>query len=125
MELTVRPLGGQAAGGQAAGVQAAGVQVAALTGEVDLHSAAALRERLDALLAGETPRIVLDLDGVGFLDSTGLGTLVAVQSSAAEKGGAFALVCTQQRILKLFAITGLQSVFRFYDDADEAVANLP
>ena len=61
---------------------------------------------------------------VGFLDSTGLGALVAARTTAAEKGAALPLVCTHQRILKLFTITGLDGVFRIHDSVDGALAGL-
>jgi anti-sigma B factor antagonist len=99
------------------------VRVARLLGEVDLHSAASLGEKLDTLIANDS-KIVLDLDEVGFLDSTGLGVLVAARTNAVESGGAFVLVCTQPRILKLFAITGLQNVFTFHENVSNAVAAL-
>jgi anti-sigma B factor antagonist len=99
------------------------VRVARLLGEVDLHSASALSEKLDYLLASDS-RIVLDLDEVGFLDSTGLGVLVAARTKAIEGNGAFVLVCNQPRIIKLFAITGLQDVFTFHENVSTAVAAL-
>ncbi len=101
----------------------ANVSVASLTGEIDLHSASDLSTQLSDLIAAE-PNVVLNLDGVGFLDSTGLGALVAARSDATGRGGELALVCTKQRLLKLFAITGLQDVFPFHDDVEGAVASL-
>jgi anti-sigma B factor antagonist len=100
------------------------VNVVALTGEVDLHSAPKLRDELDGLLTGEAPVLVLDLDEVGFLDSTGLGALVAARGAALDRGGAFELVCTRPRIAKLFTITGLDSVFRLHSSVDEAISSL-
>jgi anti-sigma B factor antagonist len=99
------------------------VRVARLLGEVDLHSAASLSAKLDNLIANDN-KIVLDLDEVGFLDSTGLGVLVAARTNATESGGDFVLVCNQPRIVKLFTITGLQNVFTFHRDVSAAVAAL-
>lgn len=99
------------------------VNVVALTGEVDLHSAPALREQLDGLIDGGAG-LVLDLDDVGFLDSTGLGALVAARAAAVERHGSFEIVCTRQRLAKLFTITGLDSVFRLHPSVDEAIGSL-
>jgi anti-sigma B factor antagonist len=99
------------------------VRVARLLGEVDLHSAASLNEKLDNLIANDS-KVVLDLDEVGFLDSTGLGVLVAARTTAVRSGGDFVLVCTQPRIRKLFTITGLQDVFTFHENVSTAVAAL-
>lgn len=100
------------------------VPVVSVSGEVDVYAAPALREGLTELLqAGRS--VVVDLTEVGFLDSTGLGALVAARTSAAERGAALPLVCTHQRILKLFTITGLDGVFSIHDTVDAAIASLP
>src|SRR3954454_20598740 len=74
------------------------VPVVAVTGEVDVYSAPALRDGLTELLEAGTS-VVVDLTDVGFLDSTGLGALVAARTTAAEHGASLPLVCTHQRIL--------------------------
>jgi anti-sigma B factor antagonist len=99
------------------------VRVVGVSGEVDVYAAPELRERLSEMLEDGRP-VVVDLTEVGFLDSTGLGALVAARTSAAERGVTLPLVCTNQRILKLFTITGLDGVFKIYDTVDEAVAAL-
>jgi anti-sigma B factor antagonist len=97
------------------------VAVVTVGGEVDVYSAPQLRDQLTETLA-EQPTVVVDLSGVEFIDSTGLGALVAARTTAAERGGTLALVCTQQRILKLFAITGLDSVFAIFNSVADAAA---
>lgn len=99
------------------------VPVVAVNGEVDVYAAPALRDGLTELLE-DGSSVVVDLTEVGFLDSTGLGALVAARTAAADKGGSLPLVCTHQRILKLFTITGLDGVFRIYDNVDAAVAGI-
>lgn len=102
---------------------AAEVPVVAVSGEVDVYAAPALKDGLTELLENGSS-VVVDLTEVGFLDSTGLGALVAARTTAAEKGAALPLVCTHQRILKLFTITGLDGVFRIHDSVDGAIAGL-
>ncbi len=99
------------------------VPVVAVSGEVDVYAAPALREGLTQLLQ-DGRSVVVDLTQVGFLDSTGLGALVAARTSASEHGAALPLVCTHQRILKLFTITGLDGVFNIYDSVDAALDGL-
>lgn len=101
----------------------AAVPVVGVSGEVDVYAAPALRERLTEELA-DGRSVVVDLTEVGFLDSTGLGALVAARTSAAERGASLPLVCTHQRILKLFTITGLDGVFTIHDSVDQAVAGV-
>jgi anti-sigma B factor antagonist len=99
------------------------VPVVGVSGEVDVYAAPELRERLTEMLQ-DGRSVVVDLTEVGFLDSTGLGALVAARTSAAEHGASLPLVCTHQRILKLFTITGLDGVFKIHDTVDAAVAGL-
>ena len=99
------------------------VPVVGVSGEVDVYAAPALRDGLTELLQ-DGSSVVVDLTEVGFLDSTGLGALVAARTTAAERGASLPLVCTHQRILKLFTITGLDGVFHIYDSVDSAVAGL-
>jgi anti-sigma B factor antagonist len=101
----------------------AAIPVVAVSGEVDVYAAPALKDGLSELLQ-EGSSVVVDLTEVGFLDSTGLGALVAARTTAAEQGAALPLVCTHQRILKLFTITGLDGVFRIHDSVDSALAGL-
>ncbi len=97
--------------------------VLAVSGEVDVYTAPALRDRIADLLDGGQHRLVIDLAGVEFLDSTGLGVLVAGLNRAREVGGSLSLVCPQERVLKLFRITGLDEVFTVHSTVDEALAS--
>lgn len=99
------------------------IPVVTVSGEVDVYSAPALRDGLTELLESGTS-VVVDLTDVGFLDSTGLGALVAARTKAAEHGAELPLVCTHQRILKLFTITGLDGVFHLHASVPEALEAL-
>ncbi|MEN3361408.1 MAG: anti-sigma factor antagonist [Mycobacteriales bacterium] len=94
-----------------------------VAGEVDVYTAPGLRDRISDLLDGGQHRLVVDLGGVEFLDSTGLGVLVAGLNRAREVGGSLSLVCPQERVLKLFRITGLDEVFTVHGTVDEALAS--
>lgn len=96
--------------------------VLAVTGEVDVYTAPRLREKLVELVSQGKHQIVVDLEGVDFLDSTGLGVLVGGLKRLRSHEGELSLVCTRQRILKVFEITGLTKVFSIFDSVDEAVA---
>ena len=78
------------------------VSVVSVTGEVDVHSAPRLREGVSAELAGDAAAVIVDLSEVGFLDSTGLGALVSARTTAGERGVLMPVVCTSERIRKLF-----------------------
>ena len=95
--------------------------VVAVKGEVDVYTAPRLREKLVELVSQGHLKIVVNLEDVDFLDSTGLGVLVGALKRLRSHDGELSLVCTQQRILKVFEITGLTKVFAIYDSVDAAV----
>ena len=100
-----------------------GHAILSVRGEVDVYTAPKFRERLIELVSEGKHRIVVDLEGVEFLDSTGLGVLVGVLKRLRSHDGDLVLVCTQSRILKVFEITGLTKVFAIHDSVDAAVSS--
>ncbi|CAN5591666.1 anti-sigma factor antagonist BldG [soil metagenome] len=92
-------------------------------GEVDVYTAPKLRERLVELVGEGHYKIIVDMTKVEFLDSTGLGVLVGGLKRVRSHDGTLALVCNQERILKIFRITGLTKVFPMFDTLDEALAD--
>lgn len=91
-------------------------------GEVDVFTAPGLDAELDALVSGGSSRLVVDLSGVAFLDSTGLGVLVKALKRAREADGWLRLVVTGDRIRKIFEITGLDASIPIFDTAQDAIA---
>lgn len=102
-----------------------GWTVVAPLGEVDVATAPALRERLIAVLDGSAQYLAIDMDGVEFIDSTGLGVLVGALRRARSAGGDLRVVCTSPRILKVLEITGLDAVFRVAASTEELMAEEP
>ena len=95
-------------------------EVIEVGGEIDVYTAPRLREAIvTAVDAGHT-RLVIDVRKVDFLDSTGLGVLVGALKRVRGDGGSLDIVCTQERILKIFEITGLDKVFGLHATVDEA-----
>ncbi len=97
-----------------------GYTVLSVKGEVDVYTAPRLRERLVELVSEGARKIVVDLEQVEFLDSTGLGVLVGGLKRLRSNDGDLSLVCTQTRILKVFEITGLTKVFSIYNSIEDA-----
>ena len=83
-----------------------GVVIAAVTGDIDMSTVAGLRERLFALADGGQPLIV-DLNRVTFIDSTGLGVLIAAARRAAGRGASVHAVCSRPQTRKLLWLTGV------------------
>ena len=98
-----------------------GFTVIAVGGEIDVYTAPKLREKLISLVDDGSYQLIVDMEGVEFLDSTGLGVLVGGLKRVRAHDGSLDLVCTQERILKIFRITGLAKVFGIHDSVDEAI----
>jgi anti-sigma B factor antagonist len=99
-----------------------GIEVIDVQGEIDMYTVPRLRELVIDLVSKGSYRLVVNLDKVGFLDSTGLGVLIGGLRRVRVHDGSLDLVCTQQRILKIFRITGLMEVFGIYETVDQAIA---
>jgi anti-sigma B factor antagonist len=91
-------------------------------GEIDVYTAPKLREQIVQLVEDGHYHLVVDMEQVEFLDSTGLGVLVGGLKRVRAHDGSLRLVCTQERILKIFRITGLTKVFPVHGSVAEAVA---
>ena len=94
----------------------------AVGGEIDVYTAPRLRDKITELVAAGIYDIVIDMEEVEFLDSTGLGVLVGGLKKVRAHDGSLQLVCNQDRLLKIFRITGLAKVFVIHDSADAALA---
>jgi anti-sigma B factor antagonist len=99
-----------------------GIEVVDVEGEIDISSAPRLRELLIDLVSKNNYQLVVDLEKVGFLDSTGLGVLVGGLKRVRAHDGSLDLVCTREQILKIFRNTGLTKVFGIYETVDQAIA---
>jgi anti-sigma B factor antagonist len=102
--------------------EADGKTIVAVGGEIDVYTAPKLRDKISELVATGSYDIVVDMHEVEFLDSTGLGVLVGGLKKVRAHDGSLRLVCNQDRLLKIFRITGLAKVFVIHETADEALA---
>jgi anti-sigma B factor antagonist len=97
--------------------------VLSVKGDVDIYTAPRLRERIVGLADEGSLRIVVDLQGVEFMDSTGLSVLVAGLKRLKENDGVLALVVTREPVLRILSITGLDRVFPIYNEVSAATAS--
>ncbi len=81
---------------------------------------AAFRERIQNILLG-TQQIVVNLSGIEYIDSGGLGTLVGMLASTRNRHGEIKLVRPNQRVTDLLQRTRLNTVFKLYERDDDAV----
>jgi anti-sigma B factor antagonist len=84
------------------------------------EESAQLRDTVKKLIA-EHKNLVLNLSGVGYIDSGGLGTLVALYTTARNAGGSVKLAALTQRVGDLLQVTKLVTVFDVYENEQQAV----
>jgi anti-sigma B factor antagonist len=97
--------------------------VVSVSGEVDVATAPRLREEIVRAVSQGATQILVDLEAVDFLDSMGLGVLVGALKRVKSHGGEMAIVCTNERLLRIFEITGLQQVFDVRDTVTDVVGS--
>ncbi|MGA8182432.1 MAG: STAS domain-containing protein [Terriglobia bacterium] len=99
-----------------------GVTVLALAGRVTLgDESSQLRSTIKELLKQGKKRLVLDLSKVTYIDSAGLGTLVAAYTSARNEGGDIRLANVTERFGELLNITKLVTIFSVHDSVEDAL----
>ena len=101
-----------------------GQTVLTVRGEIDVYPAPRLRQAIVDLVDAGSVNLVIDMEKVDFLDSTGLGVLVEGLKRVRTRGGDLSIVVTQDKIVKIFEITGLNKVFPIHGTRDEALGSL-
>jgi anti-sigma B factor antagonist len=97
--------------------------IVAMGGELDYEASPQLRARLVGAIKAGGRRLVLDLSDVTFIDSTAIGVLAGTVARLDEAGGgSLAVVSTNDKVLQIFEITGLDGVISLHSSRDEAVS---
>ena len=91
-----------------------GTPVVSVMGEVDLATVPALAQTLGGVADDRTGDVIVDLTGCRFLDSRGLGALIAVRARLERSDRRLALVLANQSVLRIFQITQLDELFEIY-----------
>lgn len=100
------------------------VSILKLEGEVDVYTSPLLKEKIETLIKAKRPFIVLDLKGLSYMDSTGLGIMLAELMRVRNNGGNMVLVSPQKIIQKILRITNTDVYLKIYQNYEEAIANL-
>jgi anti-sigma B factor antagonist len=98
-----------------------GVTVVDCNGRIVFGEESALLRDTVKKLIGENSQIILNLAGISYIDSGGLGTLVALYTTAHNAGGAVKLANLTQRVGDLLQVTKLLTVFEVYDSEEKAI----
>lgn len=91
-------------------------------GDLDLDTVRTLRTGIHQLLQDGHINLVLDLEDISFIDSSGLGVLIGARRKTFARRGSFALVCNNARVQRLLELTGLDKVFEMHNTLDDATA---
>lgn len=100
------------------------VRVVRLAGALDAVASGEVRKQLSELVRDGAMRLVIDMEGVSRIDSTGLGALVTTLKASRDRGGELVLAALTPAVRTVVELTRLHRVFDIYDDADSAATEL-
>lgn len=98
-----------------------GWTVLTLTGQLDVATAPDLRQTLQQVQYAGDGRVVVDLAGVEFLDSFGLGVLIGGVKRARSHGGRLVLAAASRRVMQIFELAGLEAALPLAPDVEAAI----
>jgi len=98
-----------------------GVTVLAPMGRLDVAGAPALKEAIGEAVKNGTPKVVIDMEGVSFVDSTGLGSVIAALKQIRGSEGELRLAAPNQQVRVVLELTTLDRVFPYYATVEEAL----
>ena len=100
-----------------------GVTVLAPTGRLDVAGAPALKDAVSEAMKSGQPRLVIDMEGVSFVDSSGLGSVVAALKQVRSSKGDLRLAAPNQQVRVVLELTTLDRVFPYYATVEDALSD--
>jgi anti-sigma B factor antagonist len=100
-----------------------GVTVLAPSGRLDVAGAPALKDAVSEVVKGGQPRLIIDLEGVSFVDSTGLGSVIAALKLVRSSKGDLRLAAPNQQVRVVLELTTLDRVFPYYATVEDALTD--
>jgi anti-sigma B factor antagonist len=100
-----------------------GVTVVAPNGRLDVAGAPALKEAIGNAVKDGPPRLVIDMEGVSFVDSTGLGSVIAALKLVRSSKGDLRLAAPNQQVRVVLELTTLDRVFAYYPTVEDALTD--
>jgi anti-sigma B factor antagonist len=95
-----------------------------IEGEITFNTSPALREKLIKLIDKDNKKIVVSLEGVGYIDSSGMATVVEMLQKVKATGGHLVLCQLQEKVDGILQMMHLKDIFDIYNSLDEAVSNI-
>jgi anti-sigma B factor antagonist len=98
--------------------------IISVQGEIDVYTSPRVKETINELIEKENYNLIINLEEVRYIDSTGLGVLIGALKKVREHNGSINLICTNPQIKKIFNITGLVKIFGIFKNEEEATDNI-
>ncbi|MDZ7316620.1 MAG: STAS domain-containing protein [candidate division KSB1 bacterium] len=99
-----------------------GAAIVHIEGEVDMFSSPEARRAIMELIRKKTPKIIVELEGVPYMDSSGLAVLIEGLRQCGEYGGSLAVAGVRDNVREVFELTRLDRVFKIYQNVEAALA---
>lgn len=100
-----------------------GLTVCHVDGEIDINTSPGIKKSFDKLVGSKTPKVVVNLSKVTYVDSSGLATLVEILKNMRSYGGKLRLSNMSPKVKSLFEITKLEKLFDIVASEEEAISN--
>lgn len=100
-----------------------GVSLVSCSGRLNMITAPQLKAAVEESVGNGTNRLVIDLNGVSFIDSSGLGALISGLKSSRQAGGDLRISATGEQVLTVLQLTNLDHILRPYPTVDDAVGD--
>lgn len=95
-------------------------QIVIIKGELDAYQSIEFKEKLIEAFKDESENVLIDMTGISYIDSAGLGALVSLLKKASERSKELRLFGLKENVNKIFELTRLNRVFRIFDTLEEA-----
>ena len=95
-----------------------------ISGDISLLNCRDLRRSLDQVVSNDPVLVVVNLERVPFIDSSGIGCLIAAYTDLNKRGGRLALVSVPETIVRTLEITNVIAFFQMYDSVEEVLSTL-
>lgn len=90
-----------------------------LAGELDLHTVDNARQHIDKLLSNKKiNRLLLDLENISFIDSSGIGLIIGRYKRIQQMGGTMELICSKPQIKKILEMSGIGQIINIYKNQE-------
>lgn len=102
--------------------EAGNVIILDINGEIDLYNAPEIKENIKNQMEQGKNQIIINLDKVSYIDSSGIGVLISSLSNLKKAGGGLKIIHVYASVRKVFELTKLTSFFDIYDSEQEALS---